>query len=86
MNYNNLKEKGYESFEIKLNSIDDIKDFVHNANLYKTDLYLTHNEYCVDAKSILGILSLNLNDEGLKLWYDKDFNLTANYDFEKWKV
>lgn len=46
--------------KVMLNSMDKIKDFVDLITQYETDIDLGSGKYVVDAKSILGILSLNL--------------------------
>ncbi len=47
--------------EILLSSINDIKAFVNLVNKYSFDVDLTSGRYVVDAKSILGIFSLDLS-------------------------
>ncbi len=49
--------------KIKLNSIDDVKEFVGLANASKFDMDLLSGRYAVDAKSIMGIFSLDLTKE-----------------------
>ncbi len=46
--------------KIKMNSIDDVKLFVSAATKASFNIELKADEYVVDAKSILGIFSLNL--------------------------
>ncbi len=48
------------SFNIIFNSINDVKDFVNIVNKYEFDVDLTSGRYVVDAKSIMGIFSLDL--------------------------
>lgn len=48
---------------IKLNSIEKVKEFVNLATHYSGELELSSGRYMVDAKSIMGIFSLNLNNE-----------------------
>jgi len=50
-----------KSFNILLKSINDVKDFVNAANKYDFDIDLTSGRYVVDAKSIMGIFSLDLS-------------------------
>ena len=50
-----------KSFNILLKSINDVKDFVNAANKYDFDVDLTSGRYIVDAKSIMGIFSLDLS-------------------------
>lgn len=47
-------------FQINLQSIDDVKAFVHLVNNYSFDVDLSSGRYIVDAKSIMGIFSLDL--------------------------
>ncbi len=46
---------------IMLNSINDVKDFVSIVLMYEFDIDLTSGRYVVDAKSIMGIFSLDLS-------------------------
>ena len=48
-------------FEILLSSINDVKNFVNIVSKYDCDIDLTSGRYVVDAKSIMGILSLDLS-------------------------
>lgn len=81
-----LKERGFERVYISLNTINDIKEFSDKANKYKTDLFLIHNDYCIDAKSIMGILSLDLNSGNIELWFDNNFVLATLEDFKQWII
>lgn len=49
-----------KTFEITLNSIGDVKEFVNIVNKYDFDIDLASGRYIVDAKSIMGIFSLDL--------------------------
>ncbi len=46
---------------IMLNTINDVKDFVAAVNKYDFDVDLISGRYAVDAKSIMGIFSLDLS-------------------------
>ncbi len=48
-------------FNIMLHSINDVKSFVNSVNKYDFDVDLTSGRYVVDAKSIMGIFSLDLS-------------------------
>ncbi len=48
------------SIEIKLTSIQDIRNFVDTVTKYNMDIDLSSGRYIVDAKSIMGIFSLDL--------------------------
>jgi phosphocarrier protein HPr len=49
-----------KTMNITLNSINDVKSFVNIVNRYEYDVDLTSGRYVVDAKSIMGIFSLDL--------------------------
>ena len=49
------------TFNISLNSINNVKNFVNTVNKYDFDVDLTSGRYVVDAKSIMGIFSLDLS-------------------------
>lgn len=49
-----------KSVTISLNSIDKVKAFVNIISTYDGDFDLSSNRYVVDAKSIMGIFSLDL--------------------------
>ncbi|MDL2205912.1 HPr family phosphocarrier protein [Eubacteriales bacterium OttesenSCG-928-N13] len=46
---------------LKLKNPGEIKRFVEITSQYGEDLSLVHNRYVVDAKSILGIFSMDLS-------------------------
>ena len=48
---------------IKLNTEDDILDFVNIARSYKAPIDLTKYHHCVDAKSIMGVIALGVYEE-----------------------
>ncbi len=48
------------TFNIMLKSVNDVKDFVNIVNKYAFDVDLTSGRYIVNAKSIMGIFSLDL--------------------------
>ena len=50
-----------KSFNVLLNSINDIKNFVNIVSKYDYDIDLISGRYVVDAKSIMGIFSLYLS-------------------------
>lgn len=52
-----------EMARIKLNKLDDVKDFVAAASECDFDVDIFYNSFIVDAKSILGVLSLDLTRE-----------------------
>jgi len=46
---------------ISLNSIDKVKAFVNAVTKFDTDFDLVSGRYVIDAKSIMGIFSLDLS-------------------------
>ena len=48
------------TFKIALSSINDVKNFVNIVSKYDFDIDLISDRYVVDAKSIMGIFSLDL--------------------------
>ncbi len=46
---------------ILLNSIDDVKNFVNLVSRFDFEVDLISDRYVVDAKSIMGIFSLDLS-------------------------
>lgn len=50
-----------KTFQVLLSSINDVKDFVNIVNKYDYEIDLISGRYVVDAKSIMGIFSLDLS-------------------------
>lgn len=50
-----------KNFNMMLSSINDVKNFVNIVSKYEFDVYLKSGKYVVDAKSILGVFSLDLS-------------------------
>lgn len=50
-----------KSIKVSLNSIDKVKIFVNAVSKYKSDFDLVSGRYVIDAKSIMGIFSLDLS-------------------------
>ncbi len=46
---------------ISLNSIDKVKSFVNDISKFNFDFDLVSGRYVIDAKSIMGIFSLDLS-------------------------
>ena len=47
-----------KTVQISLNSIDKVKSFVNEITKYDNDFDLVSGRYVIDAKSIMGIFSL----------------------------
>ena len=50
-----------KTLQISLNSIDKVKSFVNDITKFDTDFDLVSGRYVIDAKSIMGIFSLDLS-------------------------
>ncbi|MBE5927811.1 MAG: HPr family phosphocarrier protein [Lachnospiraceae bacterium] len=57
--------------KISLNSIDTVKAFVNDVTKFDCDFDLISGRYVIDAKSIMGIFSLDLS---------KDIDLSIHCD------
>ena len=51
-----------KTFKIKLSTINDVRDFVSAVTAYDGEADLSGGRYVVDAKSIMGIFSLDLSE------------------------
>ena len=60
---------------ISLNSIDKVKAFVNDITKFDSDFDLVSGRYVIDAKSIMGIFSLDLSKPiGLNIHSEDDVN------------
>ena len=50
-----------KTVHISLNSIDEVKAFVNEITKFDNDFDLVSGRYVIDAKSIMGIFSLDLS-------------------------
>ena len=50
-----------KTVQISLNSIDKVKSFVNDLTKFDDDFDLVSGRYVIDAKSIMGIFSLDLS-------------------------
>jgi phosphotransferase system HPr-like phosphotransfer protein len=50
-----------KTVSICLNSIDKVKSFVNDISTFDSDFDLVSGRYVIDAKSIMGIFSLDLS-------------------------
>ena len=65
-----------KTVKISLNSIDKVKSFVNDLTKFDTDFDLISGRYVIDAKSIMGIFSLDLSRP-------IDLNIPAEGDAEE---
>ncbi|MBO6231841.1 MAG: HPr family phosphocarrier protein [Ruminiclostridium sp.] len=60
-----------KEFSIRIVTIDDVKKFVSTVMTFDYDIDLISGRYAIDAKSIMGIFSVDLS---------KDLKLVAHTD------
>lgn len=75
-----------EVMKIKLSTANDVKEFVNVAMLCPYQIDVRHGRYIVDAKSIMGLFSLNLSEPlsvMIPMTANKNYIKTA---FKKWEV
>ena len=51
------------NFNVKLSTMDDVRSFCNILSCYSFEAQLSSGNDIVDAKSVLGIFSLNLQEE-----------------------
>lgn len=70
---------------ILLSTINDVKSFVNIVSKYDFDVDLTSGRYAIDAKSIMGIFSLDLS-KPIKLEAHTDDGAAFFAELEKFIV
>lgn len=64
-----------KTITISLSSIDRVKSFVNDITKFDSDFDLVSGRYVIDAKSIMGIFSLDLSKPiDLNIHNDKDID------------
>ena len=53
----------FNEIHVKINSIDRVKEFVKDTESFSSDIDAILGRYVIDAKSILGIFSLDLTKD-----------------------
>ena len=67
-----------KTFYINLSSLDKVKEFESNVSKLDGDFDLVSGKYIVDAKSMMGIFSLDLTKPvQLNIYNESDVNLAA---------
>ena len=74
-----------KTVQISLNSIGKVKSFVNTISQFEYDFDLISGRYVIDAKSIMGIFSLNL-DLPLELIADTDDEKLVDKKFAKYII
>lgn len=52
-----------KEFKVKISTIDDVKKFVNTVMRFDYEIDLISGRYAIDAKSIMGIFSIDLSKE-----------------------
>lgn len=68
-----------KSVKININSIDKVKQFVNIVTKFDNDFDLVAGRYVIDAKSIMGIFSLDLSQD-LELVIQRDNDIDQILD------
>lgn len=75
--------------EIKLKDIDDVNVFSKTcSNIYEDDIYVSQGKQIINAKSLLGLFSLDLSKEiDVKIDTTNENVKSDFYNYlKKWKV
>lgn len=64
-----------KSYNVSLDTIDKVKSFVNLINTFDGDFDLVSERYVIDAKSIMGIFSLDISNP-LRLDIHDNSNMT----------
>ena len=63
---------------VRIIGVADAATLVEHAKEINTDVTIRHGKFCIDGKSILGVLSLDMSD-GVQVEYDEN-----ETEFENW--
>jgi phosphotransferase system HPr-like phosphotransfer protein len=63
---------------VRIRGVADAATLVEHAKEINTDVTIRHGKFCIDGKSILGVLSLDMSD-GVQVEYDEN-----ETEFENW--
>lgn len=70
--------------KIKLNMINDVKEFLNESIKIQEDVDLVKGRYTVDAKSVIGVFTLDLS-EPVEIVIHSD-NDKLIEPFKKWEI
>ena len=71
-----------KTITISLGSIDKVKSFVNDISRFDNDFDLVSGRYVIDAKSIMGIFSLDL-ELPLELMADTEDEAAVDHAFQE---
>lgn len=66
--------------KIKLDSVDKVKSFVQKIQTLDCDVDIFTDRYIIDAKSIMGVFSLNLSKELNVRAYTDSFSTKKSFE------
>lgn len=69
---------------LKLNMVSDVKEFIEQVSKIDVDVDLSKDRYIIDAKSVVGIFTLDLSDPVKLVIHSDDESLIE--PFKKWAV
>lgn len=72
------------SIMVKLNVIDDLKNFLNETRSTEAEIDLIKGRYIIDAKSIMGLLSVDLSKPVELVIHSDDESLLER--FKKWEA
>lgn len=72
-------------FLVKINSINDVKDFANLASKCQGSVDVMSGRYVVDGRSIMGMYSLNLS-EPVKVCIDGEISAEVNEQLSRFVV
>ena len=75
-----------KTVQISLNSIDRVKAFVNDITKFDCDFDLVSGRYVIDAKSIMGIFSLDLSQPLTLNVHADDDNVQIMETLSKYEV
>ena len=70
---------------IRINTIEDVKNFVTTVTKCNYDVDIVSGRYAIDAKSIMGIFSLDLL-QSITLTADTEYNKAFEDDMREFMV
>ncbi len=74
--------EGIKTFPVELRSVDQVKGFVNDMRQIEVDALLSVGKYVIDAKSIMGIFSLDLTNPlqlAIEEWKEEYMPLVEKY-------
>ena len=69
-----------KEINVKINEIAKLKDFVHDAESFMSDIDVIKGHYVIDAKSVMGMFSLDLSKEVVVRINSEDENEIARFN------